>query len=208
MDLALSAIALISIFIFIIAYSVIAFASFRHHFVTGLISLIPVANILILPSVWYKTSKAFIISFIAIIIAAGAWFSGANQNLLNYAKGLDNPTTQNEITPLEDSAISSAPASSFVTQVASFKNLSQTPLPSKALYYLLFEQVNQQHWDHLKDSLIRITFEDETTLEGRVANILPDRLVIKYHQNHQTQTLETKTARIVNIEKLIRQPAI
>ncbi len=207
---------MIGVAIFILAYLIIAFASFRHHFITGLVSLVPVANLIILPTVWHKTAKIFIASIISISLASAAWFSGANQHIAQLAQNFTgqkshiiktnyqaNSTHSNQTEPTQ--VISHTPTD--LKKVSLFNHYKQPPLPNKALYYLLFKQVNRQDWEYLKDSLIRITFEDETQVEGRVSKILPDRLVIKFHQNQKTQIFETSTNRIIQVEKLIKQPS-
>ena len=211
MDLALSTIALTGVVIFLIAWLLITISAFRHHFITGLISLIPGINLLILPTIWGKSGKVIVTSMLAFVVAAGAWFAGEK----NYKLSLDHlPFAHSSESIQEDHPIAVTPPSVIAASankhdyIPPFLSPKRTKLPNKALYYLLFKEVDRQNWDHLKDSLIRITFEDETRLEGRVANILPDRLIIKYHKNKETQVFETKTSRIVNLEKLIKHPSI
>jgi len=55
MELAVLTITAIGIFLFSISYIKFAYEGFRHHFVTGLLALIPVINLIALPTLWDRT---------------------------------------------------------------------------------------------------------------------------------------------------------
>ena len=126
MELALTIIAGLGALLFIVSYLSYVASGFRHHFVTGIISALPVLNVVTLPSLWDKSRGKFVIGFIGLVIAAVAWFMGANkgfQNLLskqpvNSAESVvlsSEPTAPQE--PSQSGAVSSAQSNMLLLQL-------------------------------------------------------------------------------------------
>lgn len=90
MELALTIIAGLGLLLLIISYLGYVRAGFKYNVVTGLISALPVLNIVTLPALWNKAGKKFLIGFLGLIILASSWFFGANkgtENLIAKFKG-------------------------------------------------------------------------------------------------------------------------
>jgi len=81
MELALTILAGIGILLFLIGYLGFLLAGFRQNFVTGIISALPVLNIVTVPALWHKASKKIMISVLGIVIAISSWFLGADTNI-------------------------------------------------------------------------------------------------------------------------------
>jgi len=64
MELAFTIIAGLGALLILFSYLGFVFAGFRHHFVTGIISALPVLNIVTVPALWPKARKKIIISFL------------------------------------------------------------------------------------------------------------------------------------------------
>jgi len=83
MELALTIIAGLGALLFLVSYLSYVASGFKHHFVTGIISALPVLNIVTLPSLWDKSRGKFVIGFIGLVIAAAAWLLGADKGFQN-----------------------------------------------------------------------------------------------------------------------------
>ncbi len=79
---------ILGILLFVIGWLVVVANGFQRHPVVGLLSLIPGVNLLVLPSLWYRVSGWVITGFVGVLLALGAWFSGANTQLYNQAQSL------------------------------------------------------------------------------------------------------------------------
>ncbi len=79
MELAVLTITAIGVFLFSISYIKFDYEGFRHHFVTGLLALIPVVNLIALPTLWDRTRGMLLIGLGGLIAAIIAWFAGADK---------------------------------------------------------------------------------------------------------------------------------
>jgi hypothetical protein len=68
----------LGVLLMVLAWLMITIAGFRHHFVTGVVAMIPVVNLLILPTVWHRTKGWFFTGLVGLILTLGAWIGGAN----------------------------------------------------------------------------------------------------------------------------------
>jgi len=94
MELALTILAGIGILLFLIGYLGFLFAGFRQNFVTGIISALPVLNIVTVPALWHKASKKIMISVLGIVIAISSWFLGADTNIKKLLFASNDTTIQ------------------------------------------------------------------------------------------------------------------
>ncbi len=81
MEITLTIIAALGALLFLIGYLAFVVAGFRQNFITGIISALPVLNIVTVPALWHKTSKKLMISVLGIAITTASWFFGADANI-------------------------------------------------------------------------------------------------------------------------------
>lgn len=203
MELALTIIAGLGALLFIIGYLGFVVAGFKHHFVTGIISVLPVLNIVTIPALWYTASKKIIISTLGIIIIAGSWFMGADKGINKTLALLKGESSQNTV-------ISSNPAQSTTTNSSGLRitspSTSPSPqqinqstaskafaskqryianegglqgLPSKALYRMAFESIPVDKISALSGRIIKITTNGNELYEGRVTKVSNSSVFLK-----------------------------
>lgn len=198
MTLALAALTVIGLLVFLINYGRIIVASFKHHIVTGLISLVPGINVVVLPTIWARIGNAFVISIIGLAIAVGGWVMGgkiAINQLLS-----PNATATNSSLPIVDRPPNSTPAAGATpTNNTKYKQL---PLPHKALYQLRYQTINLKQTPVSINQQLRITLKDGTKFEGRL--IEPIDQTITINQRPTLPTLRIKTQDVINVEQLIK----
>jgi len=207
MALALSIVAIISIVIFLFAYLSVAIASFRHHFITGLIALIPGINVVVLPTIWHKAGKNVISGGLALGIGLIAWQSGANSFINDKIKVALNSeqTADSAHNPFNVEDIEKSQSSTPKEKNKSVKT-RQVGLPQHPLYQLVFEDISIQDIGTLKNPFLRITRIDETTIEGRTPKISSSSLFIERHSNGSTFQYEVPFKHIKKLEKMVRLP--
>ena len=76
--------AVVGIVLFAISYLKFAYEGFRYHVITGFLALIPVLNLIALPTLWDRTYRMLIVGIIGLAIAAGSWFLGADKTFWSY----------------------------------------------------------------------------------------------------------------------------
>lgn len=189
MQLALLIIAGLGALLFIVSFLAYVVSGFRHHFVTGLISLLPVLNVITLPSLWYKSSRKFIVGFIGLIIFIAAWFLGADkgiQGLVSSQSSTIYELTQSETknTVDQNNLSNSNRASSLSTVIKSNRssNLNEEDmldLPTKALYRMAFDIVPVDQIANLQGRIVQITKTDSTQIEGRIKSVSPGSVVLE-----------------------------
>ncbi|MEH6457430.1 MAG: hypothetical protein V7749_13955 [Cocleimonas sp.] len=196
MQLALTILAGLGALLFIISFLGYVISGFRHHFVTGLISTLPVLNIITLPSLWDKSSRKFIVGLIGLIIFIGAWFLGAD-------KGIKNLISRQDSSRTEEVVISSAPSSNNQQQSANssssaglvntnkievapikphssmnFNEGEMLDLPTKALYRMGFDVVPVNQINTLQGRIVQITTSEDVQIEGRIKSVSPGSVIL------------------------------
>lgn len=184
MQLALTILAGFGALLFIICFLGYVLAGFKHHFVTGLISMLPVLNVVTLPSLWDKNSSKFLLGFVGLVIASGAWFMGAD-------KGVQNLVFKNKNINTEEVVISSVPQNNSdkkttttispvftQTKKSSYDEEDMFELPRKALYRLGFDIIPINQISSLKGRIVQITNNNNELIEGRVKSIAPGSVTV------------------------------
>ena len=189
MELALTVIAGLGALLFIVSYLSYVISGFRHHFVTGIISALPVLNVVTLPSLWDKSRGKFVIGFIGLVIAAVAWFMGANkgfQNLLskqpvNSAESVvlsSEPTTPQGPSEAVSSTQSNISVTTNTVQPSSYNEQNMIGLPTKALYTMSFELVPIDKINTLKGRIVQITDINNENIEGRIKTVTQSSVIL------------------------------
>ncbi len=194
MELGLTILAGLGALLFLMGYFGFVVAGFKHHFVTGLISALPIFNIVTVPALWRKTSRKVITSAIGLVIVVASWFLGANtgiQNLIAMVKG-DKPAVSESTTQkpsISSEANTSPPA---------IDESKMQALPKKALYRMAFEAIPLDKIQTLKDRVVQITTRNGDTLEGRVSNLTASSITIRGN--------ELAIANIKKISLMVKKP--
>lgn len=76
------------------AYLFIVFRSFQNHFVTGLLALLPVVNLLIVFIMWRDMRYGFYLSILGLMLAGSAWYLGADKQLVSSSSSLLSSLSQ------------------------------------------------------------------------------------------------------------------
>ncbi len=192
MKLALTILAALSTLLFIVFYGKIILTSFKHHVLTGLIALVPGLNLVILPSIWDKIGRAFIISTISLGIALSTWYASGYSYLKQNNLFPKQEVTQTEQTKQATEETKSADLSD---------DLEEIGLRSKPLHYLVFVDTAKEKYGELSNNDLRITLADNSIIEGRSAGTTAESISIeKYKQ--QEGSPQVQTIKIANIKRL------
>jgi hypothetical protein len=211
MEIAVLIAAIIGITLFIISYLKFAFEGFRFHFITGLLALIPVLNLIALPTLWDRTNKWLIFGLIGLVVAAGAWFAGAGNTFKSYWSGRPNtaaissPSIAVNGAPM---AISNGTNNAVNTQTVVTKQqatvLSQ--LPSKAMYRLDFESAPADKIQAFVGRIVRITDVDHNVTDGRITSVTPSSAFIEQSGDGQI-AYEMMLSNIKSIKVMVKKAA-
>lgn len=162
MEFALVALAGIGILLFLYSYLAYILAGFKHHPITGIISSLPVLNVVTLPSLWHVMGRKLIIGFIGLLLVIASWYFGAEQSfntLLARYQGTEISTSE------ESNDQRSAKAQSLLES-------NMQGLPGKALYKLAFDIVPVEKLSSLQGKTVRILTNDSERIEGRLIKII------------------------------------
>jgi hypothetical protein len=175
MQLALTIITGIGILLFLVSYLAYVIVGFKHHFVTGIITLFPGLNIVTVPSLWHQNSKKVITGFIGLTIATIAWFMGANTGIKTIL------STQNESETVVISRSNNQPINTNSSQsltdptprqaVTNFIESEMQNLPKKALYTMGFDKVPVDKIDTLQGRIVQVIKTNNDQIEGRIKKI-------------------------------------
>ncbi|MCK5726076.1 MAG: hypothetical protein KAH22_04515 [Thiotrichaceae bacterium] len=158
---------------------------------TGLISLLPVVNLLIIPSVWYQIRKPFFISIIAIIMAVVTWFFGG-QNY--YSSFINNKMT----TPTQQSA----DASPLANTNTSNNSTNTIPFPQSPLYYINFHPKEITALEQTVNQYIRIKLIDSSLIEGKNKAVSQSTLELIVGYNNTQKVVKVLRRDIKSLEVL------
>lgn len=199
MEITLTIIAALGALLFLIGYLAFVVAGFRQNFITGIISALPVLNIVTVPALWHKTSKKLMISVLGIAITTASWFFGADANIkkllfhsnnadmrnvgMNTGANISSPTinvSQNvkqgsrqvvgtTVIRPSDETVSAGPFAN--TQRRLIDESEMQELPKRALYKLAFEAVPVNKVKTLKGRIIQLISNKNKLIEGRISRV-------------------------------------
>lgn len=213
MEIAVLIAAIIGITLFVISYLKFAFEGFRFHLITGLLALIPVLNLIALPTLWDRTYKMLIMGVIGLAVAAAAWFAGAGNTFQNYWGGKQNTAAISSPAVAVNSATTAISANSNAVTAANNQNTAAinqdrflTRLPSKAMYRLDFESVPADKIQTFIGRIVRITDVDHNVTDGRVTSVTASSAFIEQSGDGQI-AYEMMLSNIKSVEVMVKKAA-
>ena len=192
MEIGLVALAGIGLLLFLYSFLAYILAGFKHHPVTGLISMLPVLNIVTLPSLWHLVGRKLIIGFVGLLIAGGSWVIGAEQ-------GINNLIAKVQGKPTEISTITSAEKA---TQAQLLSESSMQGLPGEALYRMTFEPVKPTLLVTLEGKTIQIVTKNHEQFEGRLLKIINTQVILESASNSE---IKIALDQIEQLSVMVRQ---
>lgn len=181
----------IGMLLFVASWLRVIFAGFSHHFVTGIVSAVPVVNLLILPGIWHKVYGWVFTGIIGLLVAVGSWFAGAEQHVYRYAHeiGVSLPAPAGE-GMLDDNTRTHLPDNTAEqNDTNNDENTPAAPLPSgqelpkKALYKMTYQKVASTSLGQYIGSYVRITRIDHKTFEGKVLGAANNGIFVERRSN-------------------------
>jgi len=191
MEMALVALAGIGILLFLFSYLAYIVSGFKHHPVTGLIAIFPVLNVVTLPSLWHKNGRRLIIGFVGLLIAVGSWMFGAEQGANDLLAKIQGNTPQ----------VQSLSSSEQASQAQLLIESDMQGLPSKALYRLVFNDVNIEKLGTLQGRIIRLSTKEGEIFEGRLVKIINTKAVIESTKNSESKVTITDIKKLSVMSK-------
>ena len=105
MEQVFSIVLIVGLLLFFCGYLYMAYTGFKRHPVTGFMALVPVVNLLVLPTVWREAKSAIYASLLGAGLIVGAWYTGADQQLL---ANLTGDSKESETYLIKDNQASSS----------------------------------------------------------------------------------------------------
>ncbi|HFC92512.1 MAG TPA: hypothetical protein ENJ51_06840 [Leucothrix mucor] len=193
MENALTIVVVLGGLLFIYSFIKYAVIGFRYHPVTGLLALIPVMNIITLPTLMDgKIIRLIIFGVLGLLLAIAAWFLGADKSIYQHVSALrgqsvplssSNIATGNsEQNTMLSSATTVAVQSTGTSEnnspkgtvvASSSVQIAPKPihlinLPKKPLYNLQFIDTSIQQLSTLQGHTVRIITRENSVVEGRL----------------------------------------
>ena len=186
-ELVLTIIAGVGVLLFLVSYLAYIVTGFKHHFVTGIISALPVLNVVTLPSLWDKGRGKFLTGFIGLVIAGGAWVLGANKTVSNYLTNKNFTSSKTEILNTDTTqGVNSTNRQASSNNLTTPRNRSNPidesdmlGLPSKALYTMQFDPVPVNQIGTLQGRIVKITNLQNEETEGRIKAVTASSVVVE-----------------------------
>lgn len=221
MEYVLLGVLLLGVALFLLGWLVMAGLCFQRHPVTGLVALIPGVNVLTLPAMWHRVGGWVITSFIGVLLAAVAWFAGANQHVYRHAQAMGmnvsapvSAAAQTVAIPAEAAPVTHTidiPPNARAEQPALAAAAPTTPapapepkpedvlagaksLPSSALYHVVFKPLELGKLSSNVGQYVRITQKDGRKREGKLVTASDNDIGLEERLEGGMVTRTLKTA--------------
>ena len=229
MELALTITAVLGGLLFIYSYLKFVFSGFRYHAITGLLAMIPVVNLVTLPTLLdSKLSRTLIFGIIGLVLAVGAWFLGADKSLHKHIATLRGQPMMSapqvasspprQVTPImvtqgksqeigkESTGENVAPEgdNELAPQPVLAKPVYLEVLPKKPLYNMEFIETSVDQVGSLVGRIIRVMTSDDVITEGRVQNVAAGSLFI-LRKGDGDVAYEMLTGNITQLQVMVRR---
>lgn len=176
---------IIGMLLFAASWLRVIFAGFGHHFITGIVSAVPVINLLILPGIWHKVYGWVFAGIIGLLVAVGSWYAGADEHVYRYAHetGISLPGPGAEGPgPLSENTQEPSPSTQDTVTDDYTPATPLAPgqvLPKKALYKMTYQKVAGNSLGEYIGQYARITRTDRKTFEGKVVGLANKGIIVE-----------------------------
>jgi hypothetical protein len=208
---------LVGLGLVIIGYLLVVLAGFKHHFVTGLIAMIPVVNLVVMPSTWHRAGLGFIIALVGLLLTFGGWYGGGDryidEKLSVVSTNKTEPVANGDADDAEEPANAETPEQGTENEPEQETVVEATPerksdgnivpLPNKPLYHLGYQQVSLDELSQLTGEYIRVTDNQKHRIEGKLMQYQDQKLQISQQQEVHT-LMQTD---ITRVEKIVKTDA-
>lgn len=179
---------IIGLLLFVASWLRVIIAGFGHHFVTGIVSALPVLNLLILPGIWHKVYGWVFTGIIGLLVAVGSWFAGAEQHVYRYAaeSGLSfsPPAAEGQIGEASTQTIETIEESMADDETPAAPLAPGQELPRKSLYKMTYQKVNSTDLGQYIGNYARITRTDRKTFEAKVTGLADNGIMVERRINN------------------------
>ncbi len=200
MEYILVAVFAIGLLLFVLSWLRVIWVGFKHHPMTGLISAIPVVNLLVLPTIWHKVSGWLLLGFIGLLITIMAWFMGAEQRVYRYNMGGTEATT--EASSTEESSKIDLP---LLGGDDGSSLSSGQELPKAALYRMVYKPVTVNELNNYINEYVRISRQDRSQPEGKLLRFADKYLIIERRINEHLDEVRINLDDITQAEVITRE---
>lgn len=179
----------IGLLLFVLSWLRVIIAGFGHHFVTGIFSIVPVLNLLVLPSLWHKVYSWVLAGIIGLLVAVGCWYAGADQHVYRYTHGmgLEIPAAQGTLRTegldLTQGGSAQNIAGSDGSNTPAVPLPSGKALPKSALYSMSYQETESASLGQYIGHYVRLTRTDRKRIEGKVLGADDKGIVIERRSN-------------------------
>ncbi|PID49375.1 MAG: hypothetical protein CR991_06415 [Proteobacteria bacterium] len=200
MEYILVAVFAIGLLLFVLSWLRVIWVGFKHHPMTGLISAIPVVNLLVLPTIWHKVSGWLLLGFIGLLITIMAWFMGAEQRVYRYNLGGTEATT--EASSADESSKIDLP---LLGGDDDSSLSSGQELPKAALYRMVYKPVTVNELNNYINEYVRISRQDRSQPEGKLLRFADKYLIIERRINEHLDEVRINLDDITQAEVITRE---
>ena len=227
MELALTITAVLGGLLFIYSYLKFVFSGFRYHVITGFLAMIPVVNLVTMPTLLdNKLMRTLIFGVVGLVLAVGAWFLGADKTLHKHIATLRGQPMMSapQVAGTSASAIQTTPAASsgdgqvanganttaaegsgeVMQQAVMTKPVYLEELPKKALYNMEFVETSVDQIGSLMGRIVRVITSDDVVTEGRVQNVAAGSLFLQRNGDGKV-AYEMLTGNIKHLRVLVKR---
>jgi len=223
MEIALTLAAVLGGLLFVFSYLKFALTGFRYHPVTGLLTLIPILNLITLPTLLDgKLIRIIILGIIGLILSISAWFLGADKTLQRHISTLrGQPILVSSSEQKQDSLSNTSSDKSAKDNVTKQKQdasntaasdkENRTPqpvyfenLPKRALYNMEFVDTPVEQLNTLKGRIVHIVTRKNLIIEGRIQNTTPASLFI-IRKGDKNSAYEMLMSNIKQLQVLVKR---
>lgn len=221
MEIALTLAAVLGGLFFIFSYLKFALTGFRYHPVTGFLALIPVLNLITLPTLLDgKLIRIILFGIFGLILSVGAWFLGADKTLQRHISTLrgqpvlvstadqkkgneNNPKTSSGNKTSEQGGEMGKNKTAIEPPVAAHPVYIEN-LPKQALYSMAFVEAPVEQISTLKGRIVHVITIKNSTVEGRVQDTTTASVFIR-RQGTENIAYEMLISNIKQLKVLVKR---
>lgn len=212
--------------LFLVSWLRVIIAGFVHHFLTGVVAIIPVVNVLVLPSVWHQVYGWVMAGFIGLLLAIATWFAGADKQVYQYAQQagihlptqpMSEPVASGVLPTRQETAEVTPPPTANPTNTATRSVANDDPnqpasplptgkeLPKTALFTMAYKTVEPKELASYQGQYVRLTQKDRRQYEGKLLGTEADSLRIERRVNGGLVEHKVSFAEIISSEVMTRE---